>query len=178
MSTNTEAEQLLWSYRPTDEELDERKDRLTQLSDPLSDDFLSSQLRCYALLNNHEKSLLANFFTCIEAGEGLLSYHLIHRLYQSSTMANESLGLYAYAVTSISSSPTPLTSVIKRVTPFSAVEDADWAYYAALARIKGPIQPDLALRFITLASLVPHHHPTVVNFVRKEIAERLRFSTS
>lgn len=177
MSALTESEQFIWSYRPTDAEFQER---LALLSRPREEDdgeFLSKQVRCFSELNNHEKGLLAHFFTCIEGGETQLSYHLISRLYSSATMANEPTGLYAYAIASIASAPAAGVSIIKRATPLSAVAVDDWAYYAALALIKAPIQPDLAMRFLQLASLVPHCHEAPIKAVGKFLKEKIRIST-
>lgn len=105
-----------------------------------------------------------------------MAYHLIRRLYESSTMVDAPIGLYAFIIAQFASAPTPIASIIKRATPFEAIEDEDWAFYAALAVIKHADQPQLAMRFLELAKLVPHHHPSFIKVTEAEIAQKWRLS--
>lgn len=144
-----------------------RAERLLQTYGPKeswTDGFtLSAQLRAWPFLNGYEKKLVEALFLAIEGTQAGVAYTCADELYKSSNLRNERKGLLCLTIARNAYSDTSLASVIRHATPFSSIEDDDWAFYAALAYIKFVnFQFQQTRFFLNLAKLIPHHHPAII----------------
>lgn len=172
----------IFAFSIPESEYNERLERLRAAWEqtPIADRTFSieKQLRAYSQLSASEKQRLRLVFQALESSQRELSTYIVLNLYSLPSLVNEPLGLRALTMYYSAYSPAASESVLRAATPFSKVEDGDWAFYAAIAMILAEDGHAAKARsFIELAKLVPHHHTAIVRSLETTILRSFHRST-
>lgn len=141
----------------------EIESRLLRIGQIDADERMLRQYHDYDL-NDAAECAFLDYMEALEAKEYDAALLISERLFKLPFLQSVSKGFVALAVVELDAVDRPIASVVREATPFARVNDNDWAFYLALAKLKRRCNhPLMAHCLISLAKAVPFHHPALVN---------------
>lgn len=147
----------------------EIESRLLRIGQITADEFVLERYHDYDLSEEADVAF-SHYFEALEAKEYDAALLISEKLFKLPFMSRFSKGFVALAVVELDAFDRPIASVAREATPFARVDDNDWAFYLALAKLKRRCNhPLMAASLLDLAEAVPFHHPALIDRERKLI---------